>query len=251
MSMSAVLTPYSIDSFNEKALDLSITSKNKFFPLYVMHTNKNLVKDVFSYTKPLYKGRIINKLSYPGLIQDLRRRLSLTKYCFSIKENSSFIFGMKGLILDENFNILLAMSINSTNPIITYDKDDDYDEIDTKKVKLFVSTEFLINPVYKNLYKKIHTDYILKCYEEKIETVFTTSEKIDSSLFGNDFKVEYNSLTELTEHLNNPYTIDALFFNEDDYIVGKEYDIFENSSEEGPVEDLLVQTDLSYSDLPF
>jgi hypothetical protein len=202
---------------------IGTTNRNEYYPVYAV--SDELIEQVYHYrgerlSEPiidgilLYKKPINNaKRKYGGLNKyaDLFTCLSQSAksdvFEFTINDESHYLNCSKGYMSDIDDNILLVLCSNSPQLF------NHRGELITKNLRLYVSNRLVNNEVYKNIFKKIDSEYIHFCYENDIDVIFTTPEKIQKQVFNNDFKVEFDNLTELHEHLNSGIG-NNLFFDE-------------------------------------
>lgn len=181
---------------------------NKYVPIYATsffnsqnfleeHTAiTNVFDNLFLYYRPANRAnlRITDNSKYDVLLDVLKSSLTPSTYKFIYLGESYYLNCLKGYIADEKDNILLCLTSKTK---IYFEEN----VLKHSNLRLFVSVELLKNEIYKNFYKKINSLYIEYCYENAIEVIFTTSEKIEEKLYKNSFKVEFSNLTELNEHL--------------------------------------------------
>lgn len=72
-----------------------------------------------------------------------------------------------------------------------------------ENMTLFISTEFLMNPVYSVFYKKLEKGYIQEAFKIELPVIFTTSDEIERLHYSNDFKVEFNQINHFENFLQN------------------------------------------------
>ena len=112
----------------------------------------------------------------------------------------------KGYIADDTDRILFMLTNNSLNDIFysrySNEQSDVYKTFIQENLILFVSPELISNRKYSMLYKQLDADYIKSAYEQGIEVRFVTSEKIEKVCYSNSFGLKFNTINELTEHLN-------------------------------------------------
>lgn len=194
--------------FDANPFVIGTTNKNDYFPIYSVFENDNngpdnllsehIVDEIFLYKKPsnfCYTKTGIGR--YGDLFSVLSDSGKVRVYAFTHNEVPYYLNCMKGYIADKDDNILLILTTNS------YDVFDRNDKLNFKCLKLFVSNELVVNEIYKNLFKKINSEYLQYCYENDIEVVFTNSLKIQKEVYSNDFDVSFNNLEELNNHLNS------------------------------------------------
>lgn len=196
---------------------IGVTDCNAYFPFYAALSHRNnrryvnnygpeiseqIVRDIFSYHKPYLKPEKINRRPNGSQYSDMfmfMDGLDVATYGFKFEEETHLVVCCKGYLADVDDNILLLLCSNSMELF----RDERNTELKSENLRLYVSSELIINEKYKNLYKKIHTEYINSCCELDIEVIYTTSKKIENSTFDNGFKIEYKNLTELDEHLKS------------------------------------------------
>lgn len=199
---------------------LATTDLNKYFPVYITFERDRAndyswdgtgnephnklaeltINDVYLYRKPerlsLQTGLSIYK-DYPALLSGLLSFNGTIKFRFLHNDIPHYLNIMRGYIADSNDNILLLLTTKEYN---VFDNTPEH-EIRKNPLRLYISTEFMKNEIYKNVYKRIEKEYIDECYKEDVEVVFTTSEKIENNMFRNNFNVEFNNISELSEIL--------------------------------------------------
>lgn len=189
---------------------IAVSDINDYVPFYVGDSYELVTNDVYLYNKPErnVNGRSVK--TYPSLLSYLKQSISMRVFKYTLDGVENKLYFMQGYIVDESNNILLILTCKDKSAADKHR----YTQEDKELFRLYVSTEFLKNPIYKNFYKKIYKDYIDKFLEEDIEVVYTTSDKIHNSVFKDGFEINYNSLTELTELLHTE-PAEILNFNED------------------------------------
>lgn len=216
-------------SFTGNPFIIGTTDKNEYYPAYAAsddllssgYTRRRsserlselVLNDILLYKKPV--NAAINKYGgitkYADLFYCLQYSISSDVFEFTVNDVKYYLTCSKGYIADADDNILLLLCTNNE------DLFDNRGNLQSKNLKLFVSNKLINNSIYKNIFKKIDSEYIHFCYENDIDVVFTTSEKIQNSVFSNNFKVDYNNLTELNDHLNGGVGSN-LFFSEEIYL---------------------------------
>lgn len=105
---------------------------------------------------------------------------------FNISEDTYEILVGPGYIIDSAGNILcmLAGKYNGDS----FDLNVIYNEVENDVVKenvvLFISTEFIQNPIYKNIYKKFYSTFVMEgAISKGIEVRFLPCEKITDLLY--------------------------------------------------------------------
>jgi len=217
-----ILSKKSFGNFIFNPLVIGTSDKSEYYPVYTILKNsyssraggkylplEGISSNVFLFYKPrnyaeLWEG----SHRYDDLFGGLALSMKPKVFKFTFNDISHSLHFNKGYIADKDDNILLVLC---TNSLEVFNEDN---ELITENLRLYISTRFIKNEIYKNIYKRIDRDYIHYCYDKGIEVVFTTSEKIEQQVFNNNFKVEFENLTELNEHLNSGVG-NNLFFEED------------------------------------
>ena len=193
---------------------IGITDCNEYFPVYVVFSHsmyrynvnnygeslsEQIVDDSYLYHKPylLEKGRYADGSQYSDLFRFIDT-IDVSSYTFKFEDEHHFLTCSKGYLADSDGNILMILC---TKGFDIFTDDINQDVLNNNMTVLFISTELINNPIYKNVYKKLQSEYIQECHEKEVEVIYTTSKKIEERVYGNGFKVEFNSLTELDEHL--------------------------------------------------
>lgn len=240
---------------------IGTTNRNEYYPVYAAledlrvngyNTNNDIfsshiIADVFMYYKPLaYTGgqnRTFSTIhNIPSVIAAFRGYSSMSIYDFKFQEEQHYINVSGGYIADTEDNILMVLTAKSSslshrdNRMNTDNISDanNADNYFVENLRLYVSTELLKNEKYKNLYKRLDKEIIQELFAMDVEVVFTTSEKIDQSLFKNDFEVPFNSITELHEHLTTG-------------LIGRNLFLDESLFQINPIESIPADMDLSYA----
>lgn len=220
-----ILTNNIYGNFKGNDFIIGSTNSNEYFPVYITFEEKrnsnyyyyeddfenrlselvlsNDTNNVYLYRKPERVKLHHNNLydDYSSLFKSLERDTALGKYMFTYHDVQYHIGVMKGYLVDVNDNILMMLTTNKYDIF-------DGDNLKKEHLKLYVSTELIRNEIYTNFYKRLYKDYITLFYNEDIDVIFTTSSKIEEAVFKNDFRIEYDNLTQLNEILNIlPYEI--------------------------------------------
>lgn len=212
--------------FNGNPFIIGTTDKNEYYPAYAASDNllndyyrgnerlsENVLNDILLYKKPV--NNAITKRSgmskYADLFYNLQYSINSDVFEFVVNDVHYYLTCSKGYIADIDDNILLMLCTNNE------DLFDDRGNLQSKNLKLFVSNRLINDSIYKNIFKKIDSEYIHFCYENDIDVVFTTSDKIQNTVFSNNFEVKFDNLTELNDHLNSGVG-NNLFFSEDIYL---------------------------------
>lgn len=214
-----IINQYNWGKFEGNPFVIGTTDLNEYFPVYTIGYDNNynsiletVIQDVALYQKPQNKSISRTGFTrYDDLFNVLKEYVEPKVYSFTVNDETHYLTCLKGYIADKDDNILLLLG---TKDIDIYDP---YDVLKVEKLKLFVSTELIKNPIYKNLFKKLSTEYIDYCYQNDIEVVYTTSNNIQSRTFKNNFNLNINNLEELNALLNSGIGEDL--FNDEPVLV--------------------------------
>lgn len=202
-----MITPLVVGTFNPDISVIGTTDSNEYFPFYALiDTEHNyyeeqimeqIIGNVSSYCKPSGSHRTWSVSGYPNLFKALTNQLSAKLYVFKNGDDVHEVSVGKGFIMDDNNDFLMLLTTNediSWNEMI---------EKGYSNLRLYLSSDFITNPIYRNLYKKMTTDYLSEFFKLGIEVVFIPTKEIEKRCFSNAFQVEFDSLQELDEHLNS------------------------------------------------
>lgn len=118
---------------------------------------------------------------------------------FNIGEDTHAIFVGPGYILDETGNILIMLAgkrdAEKDFPIEQIYSREQNDVV-VDNVVLFIATEFINNPIYKNIYKKFYSTFVMEgALSKEVEVRYLPSKKIDSLLYPKVSIVPSNLIT--------------------------------------------------------
>lgn len=207
--------------FEEKYFTTSIVGTsdcNTFIPLYSIFSNQEILCNkgeikILEYYLPLIKNVLnANNISnsylfntsiidkYSDLIHKFQH-ISSSCFCqflFKIQGTSYAINIQRGIIYDDQSNILMCIGINSEYALNNSLREIE-NNIDTTKFMIFISNKFN-NPIYKNIRKKIDLEYLSKIKQLDIDIVETN--RINDWLFKNNFKKpKFKSVIEMNKHM--------------------------------------------------
>ena len=182
---------------------LATSSTNKFYPFYILCGPVERLGQSFLYNKPS-KDKINNVIGrYDHLFLSLNSKLTINRFEFTFSDTIHHIFVLKHCILNEKGQIILLMTFDDESLLFDSVLREENKEFEDKsKFKLFVSTEFLLEPKYTNVWKKLDKEYISKCYKKGIRVEFTISNKIDQIVFKNNLNINFTSVNDLVTHLS-------------------------------------------------
>lgn len=131
------------------------------------------------------------------------------------EDNSVVITGNS--VLDEQGNILSILTVKQefiTSDLNADSIEDSRGNLNHDALVLVVSTEFTLNPIYKNLYKKFYKEVVEMAIDKNVDVLLVSKDKIDEKLFKNSFKLEINNINTLNELLNDE--IGNILFEEEE-----------------------------------
>ena len=93
------------------------------------------------------------------------------------------IFISTGVIFDSNQRPLLLYAYSSREVVNEYGNLEFKDGEKEKTQKVLLSSELLTNSLYSSLYRRLHKEILLSCYEKGIEVIIMSSENIQKNAF--------------------------------------------------------------------
>jgi hypothetical protein len=213
-----IISKRTVGRFKEDEFSIGTTSKNNYYPFYSLFEQEQITDNSYIYYKPSisYHSYISR---YSELFETIGKSMHFNRFDFTYDNESHFIYAMKGYITNDIGKTLFMLSIND------YDNVFEGDKPKYSKFKVFVATEFITNPIYSRIWRKIDKEYIQECHNLGISVEFNSLDKLDSSFFSNEFKINFNNLSELSNHLEND--VSKLLFEDVNY-----YPSFDDSTTE-------------------
>lgn len=213
------VVPQSRGEFIPDYFFIGSNTKNKYVPIYALseighflshcHASEDgeiisflhFDSENFIYYKPAKTDFVVSDIgTYDNLFSALTSNLTPGTFNFKFDDNEHEIIALKGYIQDVYGNPLLVLS-SCTKEVFLEPLHEDIP--DYNKLKLFVSTEFITNPIYKNVYRKLYNNYIEEAITKTVRVEYCSSEEIIEELYKNDLSIDFNSITELKAHLNS------------------------------------------------
>ena len=93
------------------------------------------------------------------------------------------IFISTGVIFDSNQRPLLLYAYSNREVVNEYGNLEFKDGEKEKTQKVLLSSELLTNSLYSSLYRRLHKEILLSCYEKGIEVIIMSSENIQKNAF--------------------------------------------------------------------
>lgn len=167
-----------------------------YFPIYSLFSY--FENDL--YYKPAKPSSIYkSKISYDDVLYKLHSTICLgsTVNMFKYENEDYPIYSQLGYLWTEDHTLLMLTTNDPENTFTPDGKDVYYD-----KLRLYISTEFMTDIIYKNIYARINKEYIQECFEKGVEIIYTTSEKIDKYIFTNPYVKNIVDIPTLMENIN-------------------------------------------------
>ena len=113
------------------------------------------------------------------------------------------IFISTGVIFDSNQRPLLLYAYPSREVVNEYGNLEFKDGEKEKTQKVLLSSELLTNSLYSSLYRRLHKEILLSCYEKGIEVIIMSSENIQKNAFKKvlDTSSNFSSISVLERYL--------------------------------------------------
>jgi len=203
--ISFYIPSYLGDKFNinDFKTDIIGTSDcNVFIPFYSIFAHEPIIfkkinKKVLEYYLPVTNS-IYRIRQYSDLIYQLIHATGTQKLYFKLQNEDREINVHRGILYDNNKNVLMCLAINRE-----YLFDNQIKEIEIKpdvnQFVLFISHKFNA-PEYKKVRKKIDLEYLSLIKSLNIDIIETN--KINQWLFKNNFKQpKFKNVIEMNKHL--------------------------------------------------
>ncbi len=127
----------------------------------------------------------------------------------------------KGLVLDPTGRILLCLTVKGEAYFRkspgAFSDDRASNAVDYEEFILFLSPELMLTSSYSSIYKMLQKNYIDICYEKGVEVRTLSSHKIEQNTFANEFKIDFNTISEMDYCLKNE--VKLLLSSPDDYFI--------------------------------
>lgn len=202
-SSSGYFHHHQIPSENEE-LQYYFIEENKYIPVYAVLTFTGIRNmENFSY----YYDFILNDdLTAANTIRNIRTNLYYSPRVVQIKITpEEAIYVTTGSIFDKDGKALL-LYVYPSKEVVDEQGNLGFSEDQKQKEtaqKILLSSELLTKSLYSSLYRRLHKDILLSCYEKGIEVIIMTSENIQKNTFK---KVSvalptFNSISALEKYL--------------------------------------------------
>lgn len=205
------LSNLNIQRHNEdvyKTTTVGTSDCNEYFPIFALGAHrvlKIMPEDVtiVEYCMPIIQ--VSNQYSvsrnYSDLLYHLRDHSSTSspaKYKFIVGGELKFLNVDRGMLFDDEGNILLCLALK-TQYILSTPKEAIIAGTPADKFALFI-TDKLDNEIYKNVKKRLVESYINVCEELNIDIIKTR--RLNSWIFNNNVeKRKFKNVTDMKKHL--------------------------------------------------
>lgn len=195
--------------------------------------------DIFMYHKPENYVKKFPSTRYLTTFQQLITQLTSysghSKFRFTVAGEEKYLNVFGGYLSDDEDNILLLLTVKKENFMLTnlgnrvclsksnifVDRPDNPsapNELKVDKFRLYISSELISNPTYKNFYKRLDKEFIQPNLQKGVEVLITTSQKIENSIYSNNFKIEGETIEEINNSLKEK-PLELLLMSEKDFLV--------------------------------
>lgn len=127
-------------------------------------------------------------------------------FSFRVGGEGEEVVATKGFLMSPEGDVLMSLSLRSTEDNINkYAIQSPLTLADSEDLVLLLSHDFTNSEKYKNLYRRLHKEYIVEVIEESIDILHTTSQRIEKLLFSNDLKIipeDHNMFTQAISNLS-------------------------------------------------
>ena len=203
----AILSPFVNTPINyNKPETIGTSDCNPYIPtyalekhvLYMVQNGEDLNIPIIEYSELITVNPLPTVRNYRDFILGLVKNPNPKEYIFKIGEVSHKLVFQRGLLRDMEGNILMCLCVESDYALrnslesirITPNKD---------KFILYI-TDTLREEKYKNIKKKLETEYIDKVRALKIDIIETANLK--SKIYSNNFKpIKFKNIVEMKKHL--------------------------------------------------
>ena len=140
----------------------------------------------------------------PNTVRNIRKYLYFNSRLVKINLTPTLpIFISTGVIFDFNQKPLLLYAYSSREVVNEYGNLEFKNGEKEKTQKVLLSSELLTNSLYSSLYRRLHKEILLSCYEKGIEVIIMSSENIQKNAFKKVLETSFNfsSISVLERYL--------------------------------------------------
>ena len=177
---------------------------NEYIPVYAISSHTLLTfKDsdikVMEYNMPISEIQSYNYIrTYSDLIRRIEDSRGPCKYNFKLAGNNHNLNVDRGIVYDNDGNVLLCLAINR-DYLFNVDPDVLKTNPDYTQFVVFISN-LLDEPIYKNIKKKLNELYIDVAKQVGLDIV--TTSRINNWLFKNNVKpLKFKTVIQMNKHL--------------------------------------------------
>lgn len=199
---SIIQTSYAENNYRTRITGTS--DCNEYIPVYAISSHTLLTfKDsdikVMEYNMPISEIQSYNYVrTYSDLVQRIKDSRGPCKYNFKLAGNNHNLNVDRGIVYDNNGNILLCLAINK-DYLFSVDPDVLKTNPDYTQFVVFISN-LLDEPIYKNIKKKLNELYIDVAKQVGLDIV--TTSRINNWLFKNNVKpLKFKTVVQMNKHL--------------------------------------------------
>ena len=177
---------------------------NAYIPVYsvLMHEGIRALENfLYYYDFDFTEGRI--KVA-PNTVRNIKNYLYNNRLLVKINLTPALaIFVSTGIIFDLNQKPLLLYAYSTREVVNEYGNLEFKDGEKEKTQKVLLSSELLTNSLYSSLYRRLHKEILLSCYEKGIEVIIMSSENIQKNAFKKvlDTSSNFSSISVLESYL--------------------------------------------------
>lgn len=199
---SIIQTNYAENSYRTRITGTS--DCNEYIPVYAISSHTLLIfKDsdikVMEYNMPTSEIQSYNYVrTYSDLILRIKDARNPCKYNFKVAGNNHNLNVDRGIVYDNDGNVLLCLAINR-DYLFNVDPDVLETNPDYTQFVVFISN-LIDDPLYKNIKKKLNYLYIDIAKQVGLDIV--TTSRINNWLFKNNVKLlKFKTVMQMNKHL--------------------------------------------------
>ena len=199
---SIIQTNYAENNYRTRITGTS--DCNEYIPVYAISSHKLLIfKDsntkVMEYNMPIGDIQGYNYVrTYSDLILKIKDARNPCKYNFKVAGNNHNLNVDRGIVYDNDGNVLLCLAINR-DYLFNVDPDVLKTNPDYTQFVVFISN-LIDDPLYKNIKKKLNDLYIDIAKQVGLDIV--TTSRINNWLFKNNVKpLKFKTVMQMNKHL--------------------------------------------------
>ena len=221
---------------------------NKYIPVYSVVLNEGIraLEDFYYY----YDFDFSDELVVPNTVRQIKYNLYQNSRVVKIMLTPTLpIFIATGSIFDLKKTPLL-LYVYSSNEIVNEQGNIEFNDLEYQQQtaqKILLSSELLTNSLYSSLYRRLHKEILLSCYEKGIEVIIMSSENIQKNAFKKVLEASssYSSISVLEQYLTEEIP-KSLYLSGEEL---KNIEDYEVPLEEVP-ESVLLEPEVFVEELP-